>query len=153
MSAVVSTHAPISETWTFFEGEWHEGNVAIMGPRTHAAWLGSMLFDGARAFEGTTPDLDRPVQASVKAHSSKRRDITVLVVEDEDGVREFAIEALAELGYDVVAADGPRAALELLDAHPEASVLLTDVVMPETNGRLLADEALRRRLRARREPR
>ena len=30
----------------------------IMGPRTHAAWLGSMVFDGARAFEGVTPDLD-----------------------------------------------------------------------------------------------
>ena len=29
-----------------------------MGPRTHAAWLGSMVFDGARAFEGVTPDLD-----------------------------------------------------------------------------------------------
>jgi branched-chain amino acid aminotransferase len=29
-----------------------------MGPRTHAAWLRSMVFDGARAFEGVTPDLD-----------------------------------------------------------------------------------------------
>lgn len=53
--------APInySQTWTFFEGEWHDGNVPIMGPRTHAAWLGSMVFDGARAFEGVTPDLER----------------------------------------------------------------------------------------------
>ena len=42
-----------------FEGDWHEGNAPIMGPRTHAAWLGSTVFDGARAFEGTTPDLDR----------------------------------------------------------------------------------------------
>jgi len=47
-----------SKTWTFFEDDWHEGNVPIMGPRTHAAWLGSMVFDGARAFEGVTPDLD-----------------------------------------------------------------------------------------------
>jgi branched-chain amino acid aminotransferase len=52
--------APISfsQTWTFFEGAWHEGNVPIMGPRTHGAWLGSTVFDGARAFEGATPDLD-----------------------------------------------------------------------------------------------
>ncbi|HEY2136118.1 MAG TPA: branched-chain amino acid aminotransferase [Xanthobacteraceae bacterium] len=48
---------PVSKTWTFFEGAWHEGNVPIMGPRTHAAWLGSLVFDGARAFEGVTPDL------------------------------------------------------------------------------------------------
>jgi hypothetical protein len=47
-----------SKTWTFFEGEWHEGNIGIMGPRTHAAWLCSIVFDGARAFEGVTPDIE-----------------------------------------------------------------------------------------------
>lgn len=47
-----------SRTWTFFEGAWHEGNIPIMGVRTHAAWLGTSVFDGARAFEGVTPDLD-----------------------------------------------------------------------------------------------
>jgi branched-chain amino acid aminotransferase len=51
--------ASYSPTWTYFEGDWHEGNVSIMGPRTHAAWLGSVVFDGARAFEGVAPDLDR----------------------------------------------------------------------------------------------
>ena len=51
--------ASFSKTWTFFEGEWHEGNVPIMGPRTHGAWLASGVFDGARAFEGVAPDLDR----------------------------------------------------------------------------------------------
>jgi len=50
-----------SPSWTFFEGKWHDGNVPIMGPRTHAAWLGSVVFDGARAFEGVAPDLDRHV--------------------------------------------------------------------------------------------
>ena len=48
-----------SETWTFLDGDWHEGNVLVAGPRTHAFWLGSSVFDGARAFEGVTPDLDR----------------------------------------------------------------------------------------------
>ncbi|HEY5071351.1 MAG TPA: branched-chain amino acid aminotransferase [Caulobacteraceae bacterium] len=57
MPGLVSTHAPISGTWTFFEGAWREGNVAIMGPRTHGAWLGSTVFDGARAFDGVAPDL------------------------------------------------------------------------------------------------
>src|SRR6202161_4203450 len=47
-----------SKTWTYFEEDWHEGNVPIMGPRTHSAWLCSMVFDGARAFERVTPDLD-----------------------------------------------------------------------------------------------
>jgi branched-chain amino acid aminotransferase len=47
-----------SKTWTFFEGNWHEGNLPLWGVRTHAIWLGSSVFDGARAFEGVTPDLD-----------------------------------------------------------------------------------------------
>jgi branched-chain amino acid aminotransferase len=47
-----------SRTWTFVDGDWHEGNIPIAGPRTHAFWLGSSVFDGARAFEGVTPDLD-----------------------------------------------------------------------------------------------
>lgn len=46
------------DTWTFFEGRWQAGNAPIMGPRTHAAWLGSTVFDGARAFDGCVPDLD-----------------------------------------------------------------------------------------------
>lgn len=47
-----------SKTVTFFDDDWHEGNVPIMGVRTHAAWLCTSVFDGARAFEGTAPDLD-----------------------------------------------------------------------------------------------
>lgn len=47
-----------SETWTWLDGEWITGNPPIIGPRTHAAWLGSSVFDGARSFEGVMPDLD-----------------------------------------------------------------------------------------------
>ncbi|NWF31733.1 PAS domain-containing protein [Stenotrophomonas sp. SAM-B] len=69
----------------------------------------------------------------------------VLVVEDEPGVRQFSVEALTELGYPVLAAEGAATALTLLDRHPDIALLFTDVVMPEVNGRQLADEALRRR--------
>ncbi|AMN55839.1 branched chain amino acid aminotransferase [Roseibium algicola] len=47
-----------SDTWTWIDGTWHEGNPPIMGPRTHASWLGSSVFDGARYFEGVMPDID-----------------------------------------------------------------------------------------------
>lgn len=50
--------ADISETWTFFNGGWHEGNIPILGPRSHAFWCASSVFDGARAFEGVMPDAD-----------------------------------------------------------------------------------------------
>jgi branched-chain amino acid aminotransferase len=59
ISAPIVKPVDYSETLTFFEGEWHAGNVPIMGPRTHGAWLASTVFDGARAFEGVAPDLNR----------------------------------------------------------------------------------------------
>jgi branched-chain amino acid aminotransferase len=48
----------LSQTWTYFEGKWAEGNVLLAGPRSHAFWLSSSVFDGARAFEGVAPDLE-----------------------------------------------------------------------------------------------
>ena len=65
-----------SETWTYVDGEWHEGNVLIAGPRTHAFWMGSSVFDGARAFEGVMPDLDRHAERlnnSARALMLKRK--------------------------------------------------------------------------------
>ncbi|MEM6461294.1 MAG: branched-chain amino acid aminotransferase [Pseudomonadota bacterium] len=47
-----------STTWTFVDGDWHEGNVPLLGPRSHAMWLGTSVFDGARWFENVAPDLD-----------------------------------------------------------------------------------------------
>ncbi len=47
-----------SKTWTYIDGEWVDGNPPVVGPRSHALWLGSCVFDGARAFEGVAPDLD-----------------------------------------------------------------------------------------------
>ena len=44
--------------WTWFNNDWHEGNFPLLGVADHATWLGSMVFDGARAFEGVAPDLD-----------------------------------------------------------------------------------------------
>ena len=69
----------------------------------------------------------------------------ILVVEDEAAVRTLSAAMLAELGYRVLEADGAATALRLLDSHPEIALLFTDVVMPDMNGRELADQALRRR--------
>ena len=69
----------------------------------------------------------------------------ILVVEDEASVRQFSVDALSELGYRVLEADGAAAALHLLDTHPEIMLLFTDVVMPDVNGRELADKAVARR--------
>jgi branched-chain amino acid aminotransferase len=58
-AAMSLASAAQSTTWSYVDGEWYEGNVALIGPRSHAMWLGSSVFDGARWFEGVSPDLDR----------------------------------------------------------------------------------------------
>ena len=68
----------------------------------------------------------------------------ILVVEDEDGVRRMAVEALRDLRYTVIHAAGGAQALRILDNHPGVALLFTDVVMPEMSGRELADAARER---------
>ncbi|MEX2691367.1 branched-chain amino acid aminotransferase [Rhizobium mongolense] len=50
--------SPRTTTWTHVEGEWLPGNPPLIGPTSHAMWLASMVFDGARWFDGIAPDLD-----------------------------------------------------------------------------------------------
>jgi signal transduction histidine kinase/CheY-like chemotaxis protein len=65
----------------------------------------------------------------------------ILVVEDEQRVRHFAVDVLRELGYTALSADGPAEALTILGQQPEITMLFTDIVMPDMNGRKLADLA------------
>ena len=95
-----------------------------------------------RFIAAETPE---PAAALRRSVADGRTGETVLVVEDEQAVRRFSSEALRELGYVVLEADGAAAALRLLDAHPEIALLFTDVVLPDVNGRALAHEAAARR--------
>jgi signal transduction histidine kinase/ActR/RegA family two-component response regulator len=69
----------------------------------------------------------------------------VLVVEDEERVRHLSVDALRELGYTVVQASDAAQALTVLEMQPRVDLLFTDIVMPDMDGRRLADEAVRRR--------
>jgi signal transduction histidine kinase len=68
-------------------------------------------------------------------------DEIILVVEDEQRVRHFSVDSLRELGYTALSAESPSQALRLLRETPGISLIFTDIVMPEMNGRRLADEA------------
>jgi CheY-like chemotaxis protein len=71
--------------------------------------------------------------------SWQRGNQTILLVEDEDSVRELTRTILAACGYTVIAAGGAELALRLAEKHVgPIHLLLTDVVMPECNGHELA---------------
>jgi branched-chain amino acid aminotransferase len=82
------------EIWTYYDGAWREGNTRILGAATHATWLGSMVFDGARAFEGVNPDLD--LHCARLNASARAFDLEPVLTTEEmidlalDGLRRFA---------------------------------------------------------------
>ena len=49
------------------DGQWTTDNPKLLGPADHAFWMASMVFDGARAFRGLTPDLDLHCQRVVRS--------------------------------------------------------------------------------------
>ncbi len=65
----------------------------------------------------------------------------ILVVDDEPAVRQFSVDAFTELGYRVLEAGNAAKAMEILKETPDISLLFTDIVMPDVNGRKLADDA------------
>ncbi len=88
-------------------------------------------------------EVEAPVMEAARFADHDRRDITVLVVDDEPGVREFATEALVELGYDVASAENADQAQQIVEGGLGLKILLTDVVMPGRSGRDLADAVQR----------
>jgi signal transduction histidine kinase/CheY-like chemotaxis protein len=65
----------------------------------------------------------------------------VLVVEDDERVRHLSVDSLRDLGYTVVQASDANQALAVLALQPRIDLLFTDIVMPDMNGRVLADLA------------
>lgn len=56
-----------ARTLNHVDGEWKRGNPALIGPNSHAFWLGSVVFDGARAIAGRFPDLDLHCERCVRS--------------------------------------------------------------------------------------
>jgi two-component system, cell cycle sensor histidine kinase and response regulator CckA len=71
--------------------------------------------------------------------SGRVRGVDILVVEDEEAVRELVVRSLTRDGHRVVAAASPQEAIEYAERGGAIDLLLTDVVMPEMSGRDLAE--------------
>ncbi|HYO60529.1 MAG TPA: PAS domain S-box protein [Actinomycetota bacterium] len=124
------------------------GLATVYGAVT--SWGGDIRVTSAPG-SGTTFDIRVPVSHGVAALPETprapapvpRRDATVLVAEDEKPLRHVAQRILERAGYDVVLADTPEAALDLVRSGAQAvDVLLTDVVMPGLSGKDLAEQVL-----------
>jgi len=112
-------------------GGWIEVESAPRGGTTVRAFL-PLCVDGVAA--------EPAALENQPAEFAPNESITILVVEDEEMLRDFVSDALGSLGYRVLSAPNGRAALEIWAVHrDDIDLLLTDVVMPESvSGRELA---------------
>ena len=113
---------------TYFNGQWTEGNVPLYGAMDHSLWLGSSVFDGARAMHGKLPDL-RPHLERVIASSEKLGLRCPLSVDEmealvREGVARFAPDAELYIrplvfgteGFLIPVAEASQFALTIFDA-------------------------------------
>ena len=103
----------------YIDGAWHEGNPPIMGPMTHAAWMASVVFDGARAFEGVTPDLDLHCERLV--HSAET--FGLQAVHSAGEMLEIAQDGLKQFDKDAALYIRPMLFAEtgFVDCDPEST--------------------------------
>jgi len=119
---------------TYVNGDWLEGNPPLLGPMSHAMWLASLVFDGARSFEGVAPDLGLHCARVVR--SAEAMGLAPMLTAGEieelcrDGIRRFPTETAlyirpmfwAESGFVAPDPDSTAFALTLNEAPlPPAS--------------------------------
>ncbi|MEZ5842161.1 MAG: response regulator [Hyphomicrobiaceae bacterium] len=115
---------------------------------------GGFIYADSTPGKGTTfrvyiprhePTAEETAEQATAARKERQRDLTgtgrVLVVEDEDAVRTFAIEALKRQGYEVLSAGDGEEALEIMAAcDHRVDLVVSDVIMPEMDGPTLMKE-------------
>ncbi len=90
-------HGEAGKAYTYQNGEWREGKNPVIGPRDHAMWLSSIVFDGARSLAGCAPDLDLHCARSI--NSAKALGLEPTIAGDEitrlawEGIKKFPAEA------------------------------------------------------------
>lgn len=126
------------KTWTYYKGEWHEGDVRILGAASQSTWLGSLVFDGARGFEGIWPDLDR--HAARVNDSAKTFGLKPLLTADaiaglaKDGLKKFGPDAAVYIRPMYWAEEGETGFILPLPESTDFALCLEAVPMAAPNG-------------------
>ncbi|MBL8669415.1 MAG: branched-chain amino acid aminotransferase [Alphaproteobacteria bacterium] len=80
----------------YIAGRWVSGNPPIVGPMSHAIWMASCVFDGARIFEGTQPDMDRHcarvVASAGKMGLEPKIDAATIAGLVREGAKRFSLD-------------------------------------------------------------
>lgn len=119
---------------TWFEGRWHEGDVAVMRAADHGIWQGSSVFDGARLFDGLVPDLDlhcaRVNRSAAALMITPTIDPAEMVEIAREGLRKYAKGAAVYVRPMYWALDGSDLGISPLENSTGFALCLEEVPMP-----------------------
>ena len=119
---------------TFFDGRWHDGDVAVMRAADHGIWQGSSVFDGARLFEGVTPDLEahcarlnRSAEALMITPSHSADEIEAII---REGLQAFSTSQAVYIRPMYWAVDGSDLGVAPAENSTAFAICLEQVAMP-----------------------
>ncbi|SOC15845.1 branched chain amino acid aminotransferase [Rhodobacter sp. JA431] len=119
---------------TYFEGTWHEGDVAVMRAADHGIWQGSSVFDGARLFDGLVPDLDlhcaRVNRSAEALMITPTVDAAEMVEIAREGLRKYAPDAAVYVRPMYWAVDGSELGVAPQSNSTRFALCLEEVAMP-----------------------
>ena len=127
-----------SETWTFYEGEWLAGNPPLLGVRDHATWLASVVFDGARSFEGVAPDLEphcaRVNDSALALGLKPTRPVGEVLELAQEGIARFDAETALYVRPMYWAEQGGKFSVPPLAESTKFAMCVYALPMPEPTG-------------------
>ncbi len=134
---------------TYFNGQWHDGDAPIMRAADHGAWLGSSVFDGARYFDGMTPDLDahcarvnRSAEALMLTPSVTTEQMVDLV---HEGLQSYAPDTAVYIRPMYWGIDGDHTAIVPQENSTGFAICLEEIPMaPKTASAMLTTTRFRR---------
>lgn len=119
---------------TWFEGRWHDGDVAVMRAADHGIWQGSSVFDGARMFDGLMPDLDlhcarvnRSAEALMITPTMEAEAMVALV---REGLRAYGKDQAVYIRPMYWAIDGSDLGIAPMENSTRFAISLEEVPMP-----------------------
>ena len=123
-----------TEIRTYFQGEWHDGDIPVMKAADHGSWLGSSVFDGARRANGMQPDLlahcrrlNRSAEAMGIAPTHEPDEISSIVLE---GLHSYPIDAAVYIRPMYWAIEGEQMAVMPKSGPTGFCICLEKIPMP-----------------------
>ena len=134
---------------TYFNGQWHEGDIPVMRAGDHGSWLGTTVFDGARMVDGLIPDLEahcarvnRSARALMITPTVETADMVEMV---REGLKSYPKDAAVYIRPMYWASEGDQTLIAPAPEATQFAICLEEIPMaPEAASATLTRTRFRR---------